>query len=114
MKIWRESVGVYANRPALVFLFLGFSSGLPFGVVAEPLASRFFDVFESKEGFFFRDDLVGGIASQVALVSMSNYQPRDGRCEPLDLIFGIVIVHGGAVNQLKSALGHVDSSRRSA
>ena len=39
MKIWRESVGVYANRPALAFLFLGFSSGLPFGVVAEFLAA---------------------------------------------------------------------------
>ena len=39
MKIWRESVGVYANRRVLAFLFLGFSSGLPSGVVAEPLAA---------------------------------------------------------------------------
>ena len=38
MKIWRESVGVYANRWVLTFLFLGFLIGLPFGVIAEPLA----------------------------------------------------------------------------
>jgi len=39
MTIWRGSVGVRANRRVLAFLFLGFSSGLPFGVVAEPLAA---------------------------------------------------------------------------
>ncbi len=39
MKTWRESVSVYANARVLAFLFLGFSSGLPFGVVAEPLTA---------------------------------------------------------------------------
>ena len=39
MKIWREPAGVYANRRVLAFLFLGFSSGRPLGVVAKPLAA---------------------------------------------------------------------------
>ena len=39
MKTWGESVRVYANARVLAFLFLGFSSGLPFGVVAEPLTA---------------------------------------------------------------------------
>ncbi len=39
MKTWLQSAGVYRNPRVLAFLFLGFSSGLPFGVVAEPLTA---------------------------------------------------------------------------
>ncbi|MBT6095081.1 MAG: AmpG family muropeptide MFS transporter [Rhodospirillaceae bacterium] len=39
MKTWLQSAGVYSNPRVLAFLFLGFSSGLPFGVVAEPMTA---------------------------------------------------------------------------
>ncbi len=39
MRSWGESVRVYSDRRVLALLFLGFSSGLPFGVLAEPLTA---------------------------------------------------------------------------
>lgn len=36
---WRDSFALYGDRRVLAFLFLGFSSGLPFGVLAEPLSA---------------------------------------------------------------------------
>ncbi len=36
---WAESAGVYRDRRVLAMAFLGFSSGLPFGVLAEPLTA---------------------------------------------------------------------------
>ena len=36
---WRDAAGVYRDRRVLAMLFLGFSSGLPFGVLAEPLTA---------------------------------------------------------------------------
>ena len=39
MKSWAQSAAVYTQPRVLAFLFLGFSSGLPFGVVAEPLTA---------------------------------------------------------------------------
>jgi PAT family beta-lactamase induction signal transducer AmpG len=39
MKNWRSAAAVYTEPRVLAFLFLGFSSGLPFGVVAEPLTA---------------------------------------------------------------------------
>lgn len=34
---WWAAASVYRDRRVLSLLFLGFSSGLPFGVLAEPL-----------------------------------------------------------------------------
>ncbi len=42
MKTWWDSVAVYRDRRVLSMLFLGFSSGLPFGVLAEPLSAWLF------------------------------------------------------------------------
>lgn len=39
LKNWRAAAGVYADRRVLAMLFLGFSSGLPFGVLAEPMTA---------------------------------------------------------------------------
>jgi len=39
MSSWLESAKVYGDRRVLSLLFLGFSSGLPFGVLAEPLTA---------------------------------------------------------------------------
>ncbi|MCW8862475.1 MAG: MFS transporter, partial [Rhodospirillales bacterium] len=39
MNGWRAAARVYADRRVLSFLFIGFSSGLPFGILAEPLAA---------------------------------------------------------------------------
>jgi PAT family beta-lactamase induction signal transducer AmpG len=39
VRSWAESAKVYADRRVLSLLFLGFSSGLPFGVLAEPLTA---------------------------------------------------------------------------
>jgi len=39
MRSWRDSAQVYLDRRVLALLFLGFSSGLPFGVLAEPLTA---------------------------------------------------------------------------
>lgn len=39
MKDWSAAVKVYGSRIMLVLVFLGFSSGLPFGVLAEPLSA---------------------------------------------------------------------------
>ncbi len=39
MTSWLESAKVYGDRRVLSMLFLGFSSGLPFGVLAEPLTA---------------------------------------------------------------------------
>lgn len=37
---WLAAVGVYRDPRVLSLLFLGFSSGLPFGILAEPLTAR--------------------------------------------------------------------------
>lgn len=37
---WLAAAGVYRDRRVLSLLFLGFSSGLPFGILAEPLTAR--------------------------------------------------------------------------
>ncbi len=39
VKSWTESARVYLDRRIIAILFLGFSSGLPFGVLAEPLTA---------------------------------------------------------------------------
>jgi len=39
VKDWSAAVKVYGSRIMLVLVFLGFSSGLPFGVLAEPLSA---------------------------------------------------------------------------
>lgn len=39
MKGWAEATKVYLDRRVIAILFLGFSSGLPFGVLAEPLTA---------------------------------------------------------------------------
>ena len=36
---WSRAARVYGDRRVLSMLFLGFSSGLPFGVLAEPLTA---------------------------------------------------------------------------
>lgn len=36
---WLDAVGVYRDRRVLAMVFLGFSSGVPFGVLAEPLSA---------------------------------------------------------------------------
>ncbi len=45
---WADALRVYADRRVLSLLFLGFSSGLPFGVLAEPLAARLVEAGLSK------------------------------------------------------------------
>jgi len=50
MKNWREAARVYSDRRVLSMLFLGFSSGLPFGVLAEPLSAWLADSGVSKTG----------------------------------------------------------------
>ena len=45
---WSEAFQVYADRRVLSLLFLGFSSGLPFGVLAEPLTARLVEAGLSK------------------------------------------------------------------
>ena len=45
---WAEALAVYADRRVLALLFLGFSSGLPFGVLAEPLTARLVEAGLSK------------------------------------------------------------------
>ena len=45
---WGEAFRVYADRRVLSLLFLGFSSGLPFGVLAEPLTARLVEAGLSK------------------------------------------------------------------
>ena len=36
---WRDAAAVYSDRRVIALLFLGFSSGLPFGVLADPLTA---------------------------------------------------------------------------
>jgi len=48
MKSWLKSVRVYKDRRVLSLLFLGFSSGLPFGVLADPLSAWLMDEGVSK------------------------------------------------------------------
>jgi MFS transporter, PAT family, beta-lactamase induction signal transducer AmpG len=36
---WADAIGVYGDRRVLAMAFLGFSSGVPFGVLAEPLSA---------------------------------------------------------------------------
>jgi MFS transporter, PAT family, beta-lactamase induction signal transducer AmpG len=36
---WGDAVGVYRDRRVLAMAFLGFSSGVPFGILAEPLSA---------------------------------------------------------------------------
>ena len=38
-RAWLEALAVYQDRRVLSMLFLGFSSGLPFGALAEPLSA---------------------------------------------------------------------------
>lgn len=45
---WISSIAVYRDPRVLAFLFIGFSSGLPFGVLAEPLSAYLFDAGMSK------------------------------------------------------------------
>jgi len=45
---WRGSCALYGDRRVLAFLFLGFSSGLPFGVLAEPLSAWLTDSGATK------------------------------------------------------------------
>ena len=45
---WAEALQVYADRRVLSLIFLGFSSGLPFGVLAEPLTARLVEADLSK------------------------------------------------------------------
>lgn len=45
---WWAAVAVYRDRRVLSLLFLGFSSGLPFGVLAEPLSAWLTDAGVSK------------------------------------------------------------------
>jgi PAT family beta-lactamase induction signal transducer AmpG len=45
---WVDALKVYADRRVLSLLFLGFSSGLPFGVLAEPLTARLVEAGLSK------------------------------------------------------------------
>ena len=45
---WWHSWSVYRNPRVLSLLFLGFSSGLPFGVLAEPLTAWLFEAGTSK------------------------------------------------------------------
>ena len=47
-KSWADALQVYADRRVLSLLFLGFSSGLPFGVLAEPLTARLVEAGLSK------------------------------------------------------------------
>nr|CAI78597.1 hypothetical protein [uncultured Aminicenantes bacterium] len=48
MRSWLQSVSVYRDRRVLSLLFLGFSSGLPFGVLADPLSAWLVDEGVSK------------------------------------------------------------------
>ncbi|HSO43656.1 MAG TPA: MFS transporter, partial [Rhodospirillales bacterium] len=45
---WWTAAAVYRDRRVLSLLFLGFSSGLPFGVLAEPLSAWLTDAGVSK------------------------------------------------------------------
>lgn len=36
---WWDAAAVYRQRPVIILLFLGFASGLPFGVLADPLVA---------------------------------------------------------------------------
>ena len=45
---WWEAAAVYRDRRVLVLLFLGFASGLPFGVLAEPLVAWLIESGVSK------------------------------------------------------------------
>ncbi len=45
---WQTAAGVYRDRRVLAMLFLGFSSGLPFGVLAEPLIAWLAEAGTSK------------------------------------------------------------------
>lgn len=48
IRSWHDSASVYTDRRVLALLFLGFSSGLPFGVLAEPLTAWLTDSGVSK------------------------------------------------------------------
>ena len=48
MRTWLQSASVYRDRRILSLLFLGFSSGLPFGVLADPLTAWLADSQISK------------------------------------------------------------------
>jgi len=48
MRSWFKSAAVYRDRRVLSLLFLGFSSGLPFGVLADPLSAWLVDEGVSK------------------------------------------------------------------
>lgn len=48
MRTWLSALEVYRDRRVLSLLFLGFSSGLPFGVLADPLSAWLVDEGVSK------------------------------------------------------------------
>lgn len=50
MTNWRAATKIYSDRRVLSMLFLGFSSGLPFGVLAEPLSAWLAESGVSKTG----------------------------------------------------------------
>lgn len=50
MPAWREAAGIYRDPRVLSMLFIGFSSGVPFGVLAEPLSAWLTDSGVSKTG----------------------------------------------------------------
>ncbi|HEC91227.1 MAG TPA: MFS transporter, partial [Alphaproteobacteria bacterium] len=50
MTDWRAAARIYSDRRVLSMLFLGFSSGLPFGVLAEPLSAWLAGAGVSKTG----------------------------------------------------------------
>lgn len=39
LRAWREAVAIYRDRRVLAMIFIGFSSGMPFGALAEPLSA---------------------------------------------------------------------------
>ncbi len=47
---WWQALAVYRDRRVLAMVFLGFSSGLPFGVLAEPLSAWLAESGVSKTG----------------------------------------------------------------
>ncbi len=49
-RLWLEAAGVYRNPRVIAMAFLGFSSGLPFGVLAEPLTAWLAESQISKTG----------------------------------------------------------------
>ena len=44
---WRQALAVYRDRRVLLLTLLGFASGLPFGVLAEPLSAWLTEAFSA-------------------------------------------------------------------